>query len=102
MQYFEHLDSPRKMPMVCVIVFLDKSGASFQHQYCYSYHLVYLLGLSDPYCLMGILNEMHREKNIVKHKNLENWQKDELVECVAGTKVKQATLEPEWNEDFYL
>ena len=71
------------------------------HKRLLSYFYV-CIGLSDPYCMLGILNEMHRDKNIVKHKNLENWQRDELVECVAGTKVKQATLEPEWNEEFYL
>lgn len=38
----------------------------------------------------------------MKHKNLENWKKDGLVETIAGTTVKQETLKPEWNETFYL
>ena len=52
--------------------------------------------------MLGILNEKYQDKHIVKHKNLENWQKDGLLEIVAGTSVKQETLEPEWNEVFYL
>ena len=61
-----------------------------------------LVGLSDPYCHLGILNEAHKEKNTVKQKELQQWKKEKLVRSVASTKVKQATLEPEWNEDFYL
>lgn len=52
--------------------------------------------------MLGILNEKYQDKHIVKHKNLENWQKDGLLEIVAGTSVKQETLEPEWNEEFFL
>lgn len=59
-------------------------------------------GLSDPYCRLGILNEVHREKNTVKQKELHHWKKEKLVRSVLSTKVKQATLEPEWNEDFNL
>lgn len=59
-------------------------------------------GLSDPYCKLGILNEVYQDKHIVKHKDLDHWQKEQLIECVAGTTVKQATLEPAWNEEFYL
>ena len=60
------------------------------------------VGLSDPYCRLGILNEEHQEKHVVKQKDLEDWQKDRLVESVSRTTVKPATLEPEWNEDIYL
>ena len=59
-------------------------------------------GLSDPYCRLGILNEKHQEKSVVKHKDLEEWQRERLVESLAATTVKPATLEPEWNEDVYL
>ena len=45
---------------------------------------------------------MHKEKNTVKQKELQQWKKEKLVGSVVGTKVKQATLEPEWNEEFYL
>ena len=38
----------------------------------------------------------------MKTKDLEVWQRERLVESIAGTSVKQATLEPEWNEDVYL
>ena len=61
-----------------------------------------LIGLSDPYCRLGVLNEVHKEKNTVKQKELQQWKKEKLVGSVVGTKVKQATLEPEWNEEFYL
>ena len=61
-----------------------------------------LIGLSDPYCQLGVLNEVHKEKNTVKQKELQQWKKEKLVGSVVGTKVKQATLEPEWNEEFYL
>lgn len=61
-----------------------------------------LIGLSDPYCRLGILNEVHKEKHTVKQKELQQWKKEKLVGSVVSTKVKQATLEPEWNEDFSL
>lgn len=61
-----------------------------------------LIGLSDPYCRLGILNEMHKEKHTVKQKELQQWKKEKLVGSVVSTKIKQATLEPEWNEDFSL
>ena len=64
--------------------------------------LFVLTGLSDPYCRLGILNEVYREKHTVKQKQLENWKKEGLVESFVSTKVKQETLEPEWNEGFNL
>jgi hypothetical protein len=51
---------------------------------------------------LGVLNEVHKEKQMVKQKELQQWKKEKLVGNVVGTKVKQATLEPEWNEDFCL
>ena len=61
-----------------------------------------LAGLHNPYCRLGILNGMHFESLTVKQKDLELWRKEGLVEGFISTKVKQATLEPEWNEDFHL
>ena len=70
--------------------------------YLFIYSLSVLVGLSDPYCLLGVLNEVHKEKNTVKQKELQQWKKEKLVVSVVSTKVKQATLEPEWNEEFCL
>lgn len=61
-----------------------------------------LTGLSDPYCLLGILNDVHRERHTVKHKHLELWKKEGLIRSVVRTNVIPETLEPEWNEDFHL
>ena len=58
--------------------------------------------LCNPYCRLGILNGVQFESLTVKQKDLEVWRKEGLVEGVVSTKVKQATLEPEWNEDFHL
>ena len=66
------------------------------------FSLCLTIGLSDPYCRLGILNEEHREKHVVQHKDLEEWQRERLVESIAGTTVKPATLEPEWDEDIRL
>ena len=65
-------------------------------------NLILYIGLSDPYCRLGILNEEHREKHIVQHKDLEEWQRERLVESIASTTIKPATLEPEWDEDIRL
>ena len=64
--------------------------------------IIVLSGLRNPYCRLGILNEVHSESHTVKQKDLELWKKEGLVESVVSTKVKLATLEPEWNEDFHL
>ena len=68
----------------------------------YSPMINLIIGLSDPYCRLGILNEEHREKHIVQHKDLEEWQRERMVESIASTTVKPATLEPEWDEDVRL
>ena len=61
-----------------------------------------IAGLSDPYCRLGILSEENREKHVVHHKDLEDWQREKLVESIASTTIKSATLEPEWNEEVRL
>ena len=64
--------------------------------------IIVLTGPHNPYCQLGILNGMHFDSLTVKQKDLEVWRKEGLIEGVVSTKVKQATLQPEWNEDFHL
>ncbi len=63
---------------------------------------VCVLGKSDPYCRLGILQEAHMNKSVVKEKDLEVWQKEGLVVEIKATSIKKATLEPEWNEEIEL
>ena len=65
-------------------------------------NIIVLTGPHNPYCRLGILNGVHFDSLTVKQKDLEVWRKEGLIEGVVSTKVKQATLEPEWNEDFHL
>ena len=58
--------------------------------------------LIDPYCRLSILNEVHREKNIVKQKDLEHWKAEGLVDSIVATEVKKGTLEPKWDEQFVM
>lgn len=65
-------------------------------------NIIVLTGPHNPYCRLGILNGVHFDSLTVKQKDLEVWRKEGLIEGVVSTKVKQATLEPEWNEDCHL
>ena len=56
----------------------------------------------DPFCRLGVLSETHREKSVVKQKDLEHWKKEGLVGSTVSTTVRKATSEPEWNEEFEL
>lgn len=58
--------------------------------------------LLDPFCRLGVLSATHREKSIVKQKDLEQWRKEGLVESTVSTTVRKVTSEPEWNEEFEL
>ena len=56
-------------------------------------------GTCDLYCQLGVLNENHQEKDIVKQKkNIKEWQKDRLIESAARTSVGSGDVEPEWDE----
>lgn len=59
-------------------------------------------GKSDPYCRMGILSRAHQSSSIVKKSNLLEWEKEGLVNEVATSSVKEATLSPVWGEVFVL
>ena len=63
---------------------------------------ILLLGKSDPYCRLGILNQEHLDKNIVKTKDLADWLKEKLVQKIETTTIKLATLDPDWDEEFEL
>lgn len=51
---------------------------------------------------MGVIHETHRDKSIVKQKDLEHWRSEGLVENVVSTTVRKGTLDPEWNEEFEM
>ena len=57
-------------------------------------------GKSDPYCRLGLLKEKHLKTDIVKQKNLSDWNDAGMVGQgqFNVTSVKLVTLEPEWNE----
>ena len=59
-------------------------------------------GKSDPYCRLGILNQKHLDTELVKTKDLENWQKEGMVSEIMATSTKLATLNPDWNEEVEL
>ena len=64
--------------------------------------LILVIIIIDPFCRLGILNEMHQEKSTVKQKDLEHLKIEGLVEDIVCTTVRKATSEPEWNEEFEL
>ena len=51
---------------------------------------------------MGILSRAHQSSSIVKKSNLLEWEKEGLVNEVATSSVKEATLSPVWGEVFVL
>ena len=59
-------------------------------------------GLSDPYCVMGILHRRHLDDKLVKKGNLHDWLEPGMVKSVVQSTAKEKTLEPEWNESFEL
>ena len=59
-------------------------------------------GLSDPYCVLGILPQKHFDSKQVRNHNLEDWKKDGLVKEVEKSTVVEKDLNPEWNETFEL
>ena len=58
------------------------------------------IGKSDPFCRLGLLKEAHLNTEIVKQKDLSDWDKDGMIGRgqFQVTSVKPETLEPEWNE----
>ena len=63
-----------------------------------------LLGLSDPYCMLGILKDTQGRKVSKDGKKVKKIVLTELQdeERVQMTKVKDDTLNPVWNEQFKL
>ncbi len=61
-----------------------------------------ILGKSDPYCRLGILNQAHLETSLVKHKDLVDWKKEGWVSDIVSTSIKLATLDPDWDEALEL
>ena len=61
---------------------------------------LYFIGKSDPYCRLGLLKTAHIDEEIVKHKNLLDWNDNGMIgqDQLRTTSSKPATLEPEWNE----
>ena len=60
------------------------------------------VGLSDPYCVVGILNKEHLETKTVKQNNLSQWVEENLIRETKKTGVKYETLTPYWNEELEL
>ena len=61
-----------------------------------------MLGKSDPYCLIGILDKEHIESKVVRNHNLQHWHEQQLISKIYRSSVKEETLDPEWNETFEL
>ena len=59
-------------------------------------------GLSDPYCILGILNRSHLEDKVVKKADLLKWKENGLVGELVQTTVREKCLNPEWDEKFEL
>ena len=60
-------------------------------------------GKSDPYCQVGIIHQKYLEKNVVKTKDLVNWEKEGMMSSdIHRTSIKLATLDPDWNEELEL
>lgn len=62
------------------------------------------LGLSDPYCMLGILKDTQGRKVSKDGRNLKKIVLTELQdeENVQLTTIKDRTLDPVWNEQFSL
>ena len=62
------------------------------------------LGLSDPYCMLSIIddeegNKLSKDKKRVKKRVLRDLREEGFVNL---TKIKFNTLNPVWNESFKL
>ena len=63
------------------------------------------LGLSDPYCMLGLMNKDMIEEKLGKKakRRISSTVRESLDENnIQMTKVKENTLNPEWNETFTL
>ena len=59
-------------------------------------------GLSDPYCVMGVLHRSHLDDKLIKKSNLLKWKENGLVRGVVQSTVREKTLDPAWEESFEL
>lgn len=69
-----------------------------------SYWLIYFSGLSDPYCMLGLMTDDHiPEEKIKLARKKSRTVRDVLDEdLILVTKVKENTLNPVWNESFTM
>ena len=56
----------------------------------------------DLQCQLSLLPRRYYERVTVGTRPMEEWQREKLVTEVLKTTVKQATLEPQWGEQFEL
>lgn len=68
--------------------------------------LFYPLGLSDPYCMLGLMtqeNEEEKGKKVKAHRKKSRTVREVLgEESIHVTQVKEDTLNPIWNETFTM
>ena len=69
-----------------------------------SFALIFLAGLSDPYCMLSLIYEGERmaisDKTKQRRKStIRQFKRENEVKV---TKIELRTLEPEWNQRFKL
>ena len=85
-----------------LFLFILAISVLFMHLFLTLLVHVWHAGLSDPYCVLGILPQSHFDSKQVRNLNLEDWKKEGLVKEVEKSTVIEKNLNPEWNETFEL
>ena len=67
----------------------------------------FLSGLSDPYCMLGLMTEENEEEKAKKIKVCRKKSRSTVRDVLDGesihmTQVKEDTLDPVWNETFFM
>ena len=72
--------------------------------YYYYFYFKYILGNSDPYCILGIfqLSDMDLQSATVSKNNLEDWYSEKTVKNIVRSSTKPSTQQPQWNEKYEL
>lgn len=65
---------------------------------------IFAPGLSDPYCMLGILKDTEGKKLSKDGKRMKKIALTEIrdEQTVQMTRIKMNTLDPVWNEQFSL